>query len=195
MRIINCILIKILEKYGFGMPPLTRFESYLENRLQWIEVLGFKSKNTFLASSGVPGEGHLSSLLFSLFVINNISHILHHNQLLCFADDIKIYMRINNRDDCSKPQSDLGRFVEYFSLLKLSLNTSKCKVIWPSAENDVQLFAPIVWLAAQREDNYVIDLGFKFSGSLSSHIDMIMCCKALKNSRVRDVIDWRVFPK
>lgn len=34
----------------------------------------------------------------------------------------------------------------------------------------------------QREDNYVIDLGFKFSNSLDSnfHIDKMMCCKASK---------------
>lgn len=79
----------------------------------------------FLASSEVPQEGHLSPLLFSLFV-DNVSHILHQTHLLCFADDMKIDVRIKNFDDCGKQQSDVSRFIKYFNLSGLSLNISKC---------------------------------------------------------------------
>jgi len=111
----------------------------------------------------VSQGGHLSPLLFSLFV-NNVSHILHHSHLLFFTDVMKIYMRINNQYDCDKLQSDLGRFVEYFNLLGLSLNIPKCKVMTFSRKQSPIIHSyNLMGSILLREDNHVIDLGFKFS--------------------------------
>ncbi|KAF0768507.1 putative RNA-directed DNA polymerase [Aphis craccivora] len=124
---------------------------------------------------------HLSPLLFSLFV-NNDSHVLHHSKLLCFANDMKIYMRINNQDDCDKLLSDLGHFVEYFNLLRLSLKIPKCKVMtFIRKQSPIVHSYNLIGTILLREDNNVIDLGFKFSSSLDprAHIYMI-CSKTLK---------------
>jgi len=77
--------------------------------------------------SDVPQGGHLSPLLFSIF-INSVSNILSSSRVLCFADDIKLYSRISS-DDYILLQSDFDRFIEWFNLLGLSLNVSKCKTM------------------------------------------------------------------
>lgn len=159
------ILIKILEKSGFSKPLLTQFKLYLKNGHQSVKVLGFKSY-TFSTLSGMPQGSHLSPFQFSLF-INNIFHVLHYSYLLCFSDDLKIYMK-----------NDLNHFVEYFNMLSLSLNILKYKIIV-----FYRIRSPIIYLYNLMgslllcADNYVIDFGFKFSNSIdpSSHINMIYC--------------------
>ncbi|VVC40230.1 Hypothetical protein CINCED_3A019123 [Cinara cedri] len=95
---------------------------------------------------------------------------------------MKIYMRINNHDDCGKLQSDLDRFVKYFNLLGISLNISKYKIMTFSRKRSLIVHSyNLIGSILLHVDNYVIDLGFKFNNTLDScsHIDMI-CCKALK---------------
>lgn len=88
------VLIKILNEFGIGEPLLSWFKSYLENRYQWVKLFNFKS-NLFHASSGVPQGGHLYPLLFSVF-INNLGEVIHHSRFICFADDIKLFMKIDS---------------------------------------------------------------------------------------------------
>jgi len=64
----------VLKETGFGVSLLSWFHSYVENRKQWVKIHGINS-NILPDTSGVPQGGHLSPLLFSLF-INSISHIL-----------------------------------------------------------------------------------------------------------------------
>lgn len=63
--------------------------------------------------SGVLQSGHLSPLLFSIF-INRLSKALHHCQFLCYAHDIKLFMQINYLEDCLKLQNELDSFVVRF---------------------------------------------------------------------------------
>lgn len=63
----------------------------------------------FTVSSGVPKTGHLSSLLISVFV-NSVNCVLQHSNLFAFADDFKLFLRVNSLDDCLKLQRDLNHF-------------------------------------------------------------------------------------
>lgn len=134
-----------------------------------------------MASSGVPQGGHLSPLLFSLFV-NGVSRTLLNCKLLCFADDMKLFMKINTLNDCIKLQQDLDRFTAWFEALGLSLNISKCKVMSFSRSKSPIMHSYFVNDSIiNRVYDTVLDLGFKFNSSLDPrpHIDMI-CCKAFK---------------
>ena len=51
--------------------------------------------------------GHLSPLLFILFV-NSISKWITKAKCLLFADDIKIYLKIDDHESCLALQSNLG---------------------------------------------------------------------------------------
>ena len=68
------VLLRILEASGFGEPLLSWFGSFLTNRKQWVKLFGVKS-NIFSSTSGVPQGGHLSPILFLLFV-NSVHNAL-----------------------------------------------------------------------------------------------------------------------
>jgi len=159
------VLIYVLSECGFGEPLLTWFRSYLNDRYLWVKVFGIKSK-LFSPSSGVPQGGSSITPSFYLF-INSVLRVLHHCRILCFADDIKLYMRVSTFDDCLKLQTDFDSFYVWSSSLGLSLNLSKCQVFtfgrikshfkfpYCLGENNIP-----------RVSDYVTDLGFKLSYNL-----------------------------
>ncbi|KAL4126471.1 hypothetical protein QTP88_010693 [Uroleucon formosanum] len=174
------VLIHILKRSGFGEPLLSWFRSFLSNRYQCVKVFDVKS-NLFLASSGVPQGSHLSPILFSLF-INNLHRVTNHSKFLCFADDIKLYIRVATPDDCTKLQSDIDRFSNWFNTLGLSLNLDKCKnMTYTISRSSIMSPYFINNAAVSRTMDYVMDLGFKLSCNLdpTTHIEYV-CCKALK---------------
>lgn len=97
-RVDHSALVQVLYKTGFGDPLLSWFRSYLSDRLQWIKINGHKSSVSFVPS-GVPQGGHLSPLLFSLF-LNGLKQIIPNCKFLVFADDLKLFMKIKSIDDC-----------------------------------------------------------------------------------------------
>lgn len=61
------VLLKVLEASGFVEPQLSWFGSFLTDRQQWVELINIKS-NIFSPTPDVPQGGHLSPILFSLFI-------------------------------------------------------------------------------------------------------------------------------
>ena len=176
----HAVLVKILKDCGTGEPLLSWLKSYLDNRYQWVKLPNVKS-NVFFTPSGVPQGGHLSPLLFSIF-INSLSKTLKHCQVLCFADDIKLFMKINCIEDSLNLQSDLDRFVALFDKLGLSLNLGKCKAMtFTRTRSPLTLSYHIHESIISRCDGFTMDLGFKLSSNLDPglHIEMA-CCKALR---------------
>lgn len=119
------LLIAVLKAYGSGEPLLSWFNSFLINQAQCLKLFNTKSE-VFRPSSGVPQGGHLSPLLFLLFV-NSACSSLKHCQLLCFADDMKLFLKISAITDCFYLQDDLDNFVAWSESLGLSLNINKCR--------------------------------------------------------------------
>ena len=158
------VLVALLQSSGFGDPLLSWFESFLVHRPQWVKLFGEKL-DIFMATSGVPQGGHLLPMLFSLFV-NNTKSVLQHCRLLCFTDDMKLFVKINSLDDCLLLQSDLDRFVKWGETLGLALNIGKCRsmsftrgrspIVFTYTMNKVEL------LSVER----IRDLGFIFMPSL-----------------------------
>jgi hypothetical protein len=176
----HTVLMHILKESGFGEPLLSWFSSFLRDRYQWVKVSDVKS-NLFQASSGVPQESHLFSILFSLF-INNLHRIFHHCCFLSFADDIKIYLRECTLDDSKKLQSNLNRFSNWFNTLGLTLNFPKCKIMTVTRSRSPLISQYFLnGKAVSRAVDCITDLGFKLNSNLdpSNHIEHV-CCKALK---------------
>ncbi|KAL4154293.1 hypothetical protein QTP88_002115 [Uroleucon formosanum] len=169
----HSVLLRVLETSGFGEPVLSWFGSFLVNRLQWVKLFGIKS-NIFSSTSGVPQGGHLSPILFLLFV-NSVRNALPLCKLLCFVDDMKLFMEINSAADCENLQSSLDCFVSWCLKIGLKVNASKCRVMTFTRSRSTILFDyNISGLTIERVDN-LIDLGFKLSSTLSPspHIAMI----------------------
>ena len=101
-------------------------ESYLSNRTQRVVLNGKQSAWTPVRS-GVPEGSILGPLLFACFLADVPSHI--NSECIMYADDVKLYRRIESRADSTALQSDLDRLCDWSRTWRLNLNPAKCKSI------------------------------------------------------------------
>ena len=120
----------------------------------------------FLALSGVPQGSHLGPLLFNLF-INDICNVFVHSKFLLYADDLKIFLSVRNRDDSLLLQHDLDRLSDWCDTNKLVFNLSKCNVVRFSRKRVITLFDYKICSAQLTALDRIKDLGVIFSSQLS----------------------------
>jgi hypothetical protein len=123
----HSILINKLIQFGFGELVLSWLSSYLTNRFQIVKINN-KMSDKSNTSSAVPQGGHLSPLLFLIF-INDIFPIFKFPKFLLFADDLKLYINIHSFNNIIHLQSDLDSLAYWCSINGLNLNNSKCTFI------------------------------------------------------------------
>jgi hypothetical protein len=123
-QIDHFILFRKLELFGFDNSLIALFRSYLLDRRHYVTYQKFVSKS-FTPTSGVPQGSNLGPLLFLLFIkyIVNVTC-----EKLLFADDLKLFIRIESDSDFNLLQNNLDAVVEWSSRDRLSLNTAKCFV-------------------------------------------------------------------
>jgi len=84
----------VLKSLCIENPLLSWLHSYITGRKQFIKIKNAVSELAMIPS-GVPQGGHLSPLLFILFV-NLITKWITKAELLLFDDDIKIILKIDS---------------------------------------------------------------------------------------------------
>lgn len=126
-RIRHDILLEKLFLIGIRGDLLRWFASYVENRTQAVVINNYVS-SWISIPSGVPQGSLLGPLLFVVFV-NDISSCFRSAQLLCFADDMKIFAKISSINDAMLLQADLIRLEVYCQQNCLDLNPTKCSVM------------------------------------------------------------------
>lgn len=134
----SSILVKKLEIVGIVGPMHAWLESYLNGRTQQVK-LGDSVLLSINVTSGVSLGGHLSPILFTLF-INDVKDILKSSNFLMFADDLKLYMPIYSHEDCLNLQADLDDFCLWCSLNGLNVNAEKCSQISFSRRKKILTF-------------------------------------------------------
>lgn len=120
---------KLLSKlHAIGLPQslVNWYQSYLSNRPLRVVFNGKKSEK-FIQNSGVPQGSVLGPILFNIF-INDITSVLKCNVLL-FADDSKIFVKVRNIDDCIALQNDINALCDWCDRNDLQLNANKCYFI------------------------------------------------------------------
>lgn len=175
----HSILIKKLNILGVGNPMINWFSSYLNDRKQIVKI-GKSSSSIIFATSGVPQGGHLSPLLFIIF-INDLGNIFKHCKYLLFADDLKIYAQIQSYNDYNKLQAELDKFYEWLVNNKLQINVDKClQITFTRSKFFIHYQYELNGYNLMAE-NHVKDLGVFLSSDLSfsKHITYI-CNKASK---------------
>jgi len=152
----------------------------LSGRKQLVKINGLCSKLVDV-TSGVPRGGHLSPVLFSLFIYG-IKRVIHHKDFLIFADDVKLFLRVNSAQGCRLLLNDFDSVVLWARELGLELSIPKCRVMSYTRSNDSILFSySISDITIQSSDDCVVDLGITFDQFLNfkAHIEKVTC-KALK---------------
>ena len=101
------------------------FESYLTNRKQRVTVLGATSSARPVLS-GVPQGSILGPILFLLYA-NDLPDAVEHSKIASFADDTKLFKKIDSTTDAISLQSDLSNLENWSTSSGLVFNQDKCK--------------------------------------------------------------------
>ena len=126
----HSILIHKLTLYGIKWTALQLFQSYLSNRLQFVENDDTMS-DTLEISTGVPQGSVLGPLLYLIY-INDIAKSSDSFDFICYADDTSLSSIINyfNSTDNSienNINNELAKVNDWLKINKLSLNIDKTK--------------------------------------------------------------------
>lgn len=167
-RVDHRILLEKLAFNGIRGNLWRWYRSYISNRTQKVVIKGCESEYVDI-SSGVPQGSIVGPLLFIIF-INDISECFQNCNFLLYADDLKIYCRIDNIEDHIKFQEDLNRFSNYCYKNKLNLSIEKCKVITFTKKLKINIFPYSLCSTTLKRETSVKDLGITLDSKL--HLDV-----------------------
>ena len=125
-------LLSKLKAYGILGRYYTWIENFLTNRRQRV-VVGDEKSEWETVRSGIPQGSVLGPLLFVIF-INDLPDAVS-STIKIFADDTKMYRRINSDDDAKLLQSDIDKLYEWTKTWQLKFNAKKCKVMHQGYNN------------------------------------------------------------
>lgn len=173
-RLSHQVLIYKLKLLGFSSNLSKWIRSYLEGRSLQVSFNSTLSAS-FGASSGVPQGSHLGPLLFVLF-INDLFTTLSDSNVLCYADDAKIFKTIKNSHDAYLLQQDLDKFSKWCDKNLLSINVSKCVHISFTRKRKPFIHKYYLNRSLVPENDNVNDLGIALDKKLTFclHINIII---------------------
>lgn len=164
------ILLSKLRFFGFSPLLIDLFTTYILDREHYVCINGYKSE-VFCPTSGIPQGSNLGPLLFILYIDDL------HDDLTCFslmyADDVKLYQRVDSHSDCLYLQSQIDCFVNWCDRNRLKININKCAIVSYSRKPSPVVFDYCIFdQAVERQCNFK-DLGVIFDDRLTfiPHID------------------------
>lgn len=125
-KIDHYILLQKLSQLPIDPCCIVLLKSYLSNRKQIVRITGERSYNIY-PNSSVPQGSILKPLLFALF-INDLPPLIK-SEILLFADDVKIFLKINTINDAMQLQTDINTIHTWCITNNLSLNANKCNTM------------------------------------------------------------------
>jgi hypothetical protein len=167
------ILVSKLSALGMSGVMLEWLKSFLTGRTLRVKIK-CTSSDYFVATSGLPQGSHLSPILFLLFIDDLISK-MRDVKCLLFADDLKVFKKIESVQDCYILQENLDRLNTWCCENRLFLNVIKCKKITFSRSRQTIPFDYRVENDTLETVNEIRDLGVTFDDKLSfvNHVNNV----------------------
>jgi len=125
-------LINKMYSYGIRGNVLKWTKNFLSNRKQAVRI-GKSTSSRGDVISGIPQGSVLGPILFLIF-INDLPEVVHSSVKL-FADDTKLYRRIESETDCVRLQEDLDSLANWSEKWLLRFNPIKCKSMHLGRQN------------------------------------------------------------
>ena len=166
-------LIEKIKSYGIGNHITNWIQSFLDGRRQRVCVNGNYS-NWAPVTSGIPQGSVLGPLLFVLY-INDLPTDID-SDIFLFADDTKIFRKIENQDDSDNLQEDLTKLQEWSNKWLLKFHPDKCKVVDISIRDRVHYSYFLDGIELEHSDvekdlGVYIDKKLKFDSHISNKIN------------------------
>ena len=117
------ILLHKLKYYGIEGTALRLFESYVNERQQYVDLDGTTSNNNRILT-GIPQGFILGPLLFIIY-INDITQSSKHFNFIIYADDTTLCSTVKINADATQLNMELNNVSQWLNLNKLSLNVKK----------------------------------------------------------------------
>ena len=117
-------LLRKLKGYGISGKVYKWIESFLMGRKQRVVLNGEESSWTPV-TSGIPQGSVLGPILFLIY-INDLPDVVK-SLVKLFADDTKIYAKVNNIEEKDTLQEDIRSLNDWSNKWQLKFNKSKCK--------------------------------------------------------------------
>ena len=111
-------------------------KAYLEGRHQQVVIGGYKS-SLIPVTSGVPQGSILGPLLFVLFINDMFSCISLETNIALYADDTKIWRKINMFNDHFGLQDDINNLYDWSVKNKMVFHPNKCKALSVTMQRNV----------------------------------------------------------
>ena len=121
------ILLHKLKYYGIEGTALRLFESYLNERQQYVDFDGMPSNYNRILT-GVPQGSILGPLLFIIYS-NDIAQSSKHFNFIIYADDTTLCSTLKVNTDATQLNMELNNVSRWLNLNKLSLNVKKTKAM------------------------------------------------------------------
>ena len=164
------VLLGKLYKFGLSTNMMLLLKSYLQNRCFVVKHNG-NTSGKYYANSGVPQGSNLGPLLFVLF-INDLPSVVKFSKCLLFADDFKLYKKIQTIRDCVDLQKDIDNIYKWSCDFKLQFNIKKCSIITITRKKEPIVFDYKMDDARLKRTTSVKDLGVAYDCHLSFTVHM-----------------------
>lgn len=171
----NDVLIAKLSVIGFAPGLLKLLSDYLRDRQQFVR-LGIYESTPYHTRSGVSQGSILGPLLF-LLMINDLPTVLRHSECLLYADDLKLYAKIQSVADCLALQRDVSAVHEWSIVNKMEFNLSKCYVMTFGRRWHPILFDYKIGDTVISRTVIMKDLGVTFDQKLTFHEHIVTVAK------------------
>ena len=124
----DIILYKLKMQYNIDGTLLKFFDNYLQGRRQRVVIENAESE-CIDVFSGVPQGSILGPLLFLLFINDIYIGIDKDTNIGQYADDTKIWRKINTQSDCELLQNDINTLFKWSVRNQMHFHPDKCKVL------------------------------------------------------------------
>ena len=191
------ILVKKLNYYGIRGIPCNWFNSYLQNRKQFVTINGFKSSLKNI-KYGVPQGSVLGPLLFLIF-INDLKASVKNSTVHHFADDTNLlYTNKSLRTLSKKINYDLRGINDWLNANRISLNSDKTEYILFSHPNKAKTEEFVIKINGKRlhHSSYVKYVGVLIDEHLSFKHHINALCLKLRRAngmlaKIRHFVDGK----